>query len=139
MSIHNPWRYLAEHHPDVRVVWTRLDGVHRGFTDGRTIWMDNRLSQAQRRITVCHETFHIERGIIPADAIEEARVERLTAERLITTDQLIDALRWHRHRPSLQGLAETLWVDVPTVQCRLKTMNVTEQRWVNAMLRGAAA
>ena len=136
-TLHNPWRHIAEHHPSVRVVWERLDGIHRGFTDGLTIWMDDRLSQVQRRVTVCHETIHIERGIIPADDLEEARVERLTAERLITTSHLIDALRWHRH-PSLFGLAETLWVDVDTVKCRLDAMPESERVIIQQTLAGAA-
>lgn len=129
MIPHNPWRHLAEYHPAVRVIWARLGGATRGFTDGQTIWLDDRMTQAQRRVTVCHETVHIERGIIPADALEEARVERITAERLITTDQLVDALRWHQH-PSLAGLADTLWVDLSTVRTRLHTMSPDEQAMI---------
>lgn len=134
--MHNPWRHLAEHHADVRVVWSRLPGDTRGKTDGRTIWLDDRLSQAQRRVTVCHETIHIERGIIPADQLEESRVDRMTAQRLITTDQLVDALRWHQSQ-SLHGLAEALWVDVQTVRCRLESMTDTEQRRIADELRAA--
>lgn len=138
MTPHNPWRHLATHHPDVRVIWTRFAGKARGCTDGATIWLDDRMTQAQRRVTVCHETIHIERGIIPADHWEEARVKRMTAERLITTSQLIDALRWHRH-PSLSGLAETLWVDLTTVRTRLDTLGHDEQSEIEAEIeRGAA-
>ena len=137
MTPHNPWRHLAQHHPDVRVVWTRLPGGHRGCTDGATIWMDDRLSQVQRRVVICHETIHIERGIIPADAYEEARVQRLTAERLITTDQLVDAIRWHPHQ-SLEGLADALWVDVGCVRTRLRTMSADEQSHIESSLRDAA-
>lgn len=137
LTLHNPWRHLAQHHPEIRVIWTRLPGAHRGCTDGTTIWMDDRLSQVQRRVVICHETIHIERGIIPADAYEEARVKRLTAERLITTDDLIDALRWHRH-PSLEGLADTLWVDVGCVRTRLDTMTDDEQTQIQTLLRDAA-
>lgn len=137
MTPHNPWRYLADHHPDVSVIWGRLTGGVRGYTDGATIWMNDRLTQVQRRITVCHETIHIERGIIPADPAEESRVERLTAERLITTSQLVDALRWHRHGTDIV-LADHLWVDAATVRCRLDTMTPDERTEIAAALRNAA-
>ncbi|UXE05011.1 IrrE-like protein [Gordonia phage Lton] len=114
----NPWRYLAEHHPQVKVVWTRLPGAVRAVTDGRTIWMDERLCQVQRRIAVCHETFHIERGIIPADSFEERRVEVLTAQRMIALDDLVEALRWNR-APTEAALADMLWVEPATVRTRL--------------------
>ncbi|WP_448222402.1 hypothetical protein [Gordonia iterans] len=131
--MHDPWGYLAEHHPTVRVHWARLPGRLRGFTDGLHIWMDDRLTQVQRRVTVCHETIHLERGIICDDPCEERTVDELTARRLISTRHLVDALRWHRH-PSLHGLAETLWVEPATVQCRLDTMDVDEQAAIEAEL-----
>lgn len=120
----NPWSYLADHHPHVRVVWTLLRGP-RAVTDGHTIWMDRRLCQTQRRVVVCHETLHIERGIIPADALEERRVDRLTAERMIAVDDLVDALRWNRH-PTISGLADMLWVEPATVQTRLDHLTGVE-------------
>ena len=122
----------------MRVVWARLPGDVRGATDGATtIWIDDRLSQAQRRVTVCHETIHIERGIIPADPAEESRVERLTAQRLITTGQLVDALRWHRHG-NTSALAEHLWVDACTARTRLDTMTPDEHAEIADALRNAA-
>lgn len=137
LTLHNPWRHLAVHHPDVRVVWTRLPGTMRGWTDGTVILIDDRLTQAQRRVTVCHETLHIERGIIPADTLEECRVERLVAVRLITTEQLIDALRWQRH-PSIAGLADLLWVDRVTVERRLESLTPAEQAQIDAAIRDVA-
>lgn len=137
MIPHNPWRHLAQHHPDVNVIWTHLGGQRRGCTDGHTIWMDSRLTQAQRRVVICHETIHIERGIIPADPTEEARVNRLTAERLITLPHLIDALRWHQH-PSPHALAEALWVDPECVRTRLDTMSPAEHAVVEHALLEAA-
>ncbi|MBR7191679.1 hypothetical protein KB201_05930 [Gordonia sp. SCSIO 19800] len=80
--------------------------------------MDERLCQSQRRVVVCHETIHIERGIIPADEVEERRVDRLTAERMIDLDDLVDALRWNRH-PNIANLADMLWVEPATVRTRL--------------------
>lgn len=122
----NPWRYLADHHPHVKVVWTRLPGNLRAVTDGASvIWMDERLCQSQRRVVLCHETLHIERGIIPADSVEERRVERLTAQRMIELDDLVDALRWNRH-PTEEALADMLWVEPATVRTRLKHLEPWE-------------
>lgn len=136
-AMHDPWKHLATNHPDVRVVFDRLPGTICGQTDGETIWLDDRLTQAQRRVTLCHETIHIERGVQHVDDLEERRVERLTAERMISTRHLVDALRWHRH-PSTAGLAETLWVDESTVRCRLETMTAAEQAAIERKLKGIA-
>ena len=95
------------------------------------------MTQVQRRVTVCHEIIHIERGIIPGDDAEESRVELLTAERLISTEQLVDALRWHRY-PSVASLADTLWVDLSTVRTRLAKMTNTEQKQIESLISDAA-
>lgn len=116
--MHNPWTYLAEKHPAVAVVWTQLPRRVRGCTDGRTIWMDPRLTQVQRRVVVCHETIHIERGVVMGDRLEELRVDRLTADRLIAIDDLVDALRCHRY-PTADVLAESLWVEPAVVRTRV--------------------
>lgn len=121
----NPWKYLADNHPDVTVVWTQFRGRRRGATDGRAIWLDTRLCQTQRRVVLTHEIIHIERGIIPADPLEERRVERLAAERLIAIDDLVDALRWNR-RPTVPSLAEMLWVEPATVQTRVDHLTPIE-------------
>lgn len=129
----SPWHYLADHHPNVRVIRTRLPGPHRGCTDGRTIWIDDRLCQVQRRVVVCHETIHIERGIIPADALEERRVDLLTAERMIAIDDLVDALRWHRH-PTADALADALWVEPTTVRTRVDHLSGIELAHIESEL-----
>ncbi|MBE7195021.1 MAG: hypothetical protein INR66_21405 [Gordonia polyisoprenivorans] len=123
--MHNPWQHLADHHPDVDVVWTRLPGDMRGCTDGATVWMDTRLTQAQRRSVLCHETIHIERGTYPVCEAEERIVDRLCARRLVELDDLVHALQDDPHQ-ALTSLAARLWVTVEDVRCRLGSLEPWE-------------
>lgn len=131
--MHNPWKHLDTHHPEVDVVWMYMDGSLRGYTDGRTIWMDCRLTQVQRRVVVCHETIHIEQGLIPATDAEEEIVRRLVAERLIELPDLIEVLRENR-QPYICELAEALWVDEPTIRTRLENLRGIELAEVECAL-----
>ncbi|BDD81424.1 hypothetical protein TPB0596_11870 [Tsukamurella pulmonis] len=119
----HPWRTLREQYPHVEVRWAQLpDGID-GFTDGRTIWLDERLSQVQRRCTLTHELWHLRRGIIPADDREERICDDLAARELIPLGRLIDGFRWTRD-PGL--LAKHLWVDMPTLRVRLDNLDPIE-------------
>lgn len=128
----NPWRYLADNHPDVEVVWTKLPRKMRGCTDGETIWMDPRLTQIQRRETVCHETVHVERGTYPVCASEERTVNRISARRLIAIDDLVDALR-EGPQQSVSELAAMLWVEAKTLRLRLDSLDAFELETVEAL------
>lgn len=73
----------------VQVVTKRLpDGVH-GYTDGVTIFVDDRLSAEQLLCTVQHEMIHVERGQgtrqLEAD---EMAVRYETARRLLPVDRI---------------------------------------------------
>lgn len=125
----NPWRYLADHHPDVEVVWTKLPRKMRGCTDGETIWMDKGLTQVQRRETVCHETVHVERGTYPACPAEERTVNRISARRLIEIDELIEALR-EKPQQTVSELAAKLWVEEKTLRLRLDTLRPAEVKLI---------
>lgn len=126
----NPWRYLGERLPDVEVIWKHLPGDIRGLTDGRRIWLDPRMTQAQRRCVVAHETVHCERGV-PADAKEERRVDRIAARRLIALDQLVDALLWTRHTAEL---VDELWVDSAAFVALVQSLTPHERAWIDAQL-----
>jgi hypothetical protein len=127
----NPWRYLADHHPDVEVVWTKLPRKMRGCTDGETIWMDRRLTQVQRREVVCHETIHVERGTFPACEAEERTVNRISARRLIEIDDLIEALR-ENPQQTVSELAAKLWVEPGTMRLRIDTLRPSELELIEA-------
>lgn len=126
----NPWKYLGEHLPHVDIIWTRLPGDLRGLTDGRIIWLDDRMTQAQRRCVVAHETVHCERGV-PADAKEERRVDQIAARRLVALDELVDALLWTRHTAEL---VDELWVDAAAFVALIQSLSPAEKVWIDRQL-----
>lgn len=126
--IWHPWRALRIHFPDVEVSCRyRLPDQLMGLQRGRRIWLCRTLTQAERRCTLTHELVHRERGPVPRDpvaaAAEERAVDRITARRLITSGQLLDALRWTRDP---HQLADHLWVDLPTLRTRMETIDPVE-------------
>lgn len=137
MQLWHPWRWLRDQHPDIVVDYVHLGAGRMGQTCGRSMWIDDRLTQAERRCTLTHELVHIERrGCEHHDPdVEESIVELIAARRLITLEQLVDAFRWHRH-PTLADLADTLWVDAQTAQCRMDHLDVVEVAAINAACDG---
>lgn len=124
----HPWRALRDDHTDVHLSCQhRLPDQIMGLQRGARIWLCRTLTQAERRCTLTHELVHRERGPVPADpaaaAREEQIVDEITARRLITLPQLADALRWSRQP---RELAEHLWVDQPTLQTRMATLDPVE-------------
>ncbi|MGB3485245.1 MAG: hypothetical protein WBB07_23900 [Mycobacterium sp.] len=98
-----------------------------GLQRGAQIWLCRTMTQAERRCTLTHELVHRERGLVPADPAaaerEERIVDEISARRLITTPALVDGLRWTRHRGEL---ADHLWVDTPTLETRMATLDPLE-------------
>lgn len=100
---------------------------------GDRMWICATCGQAERRATLTHEIAHLERGDVPPHmhAREERIVSLIAARRLIPLDRLADALRWAR---DLTELAEELWVDEPTVRCRLDGLDPIEVADLHAEL-----
>lgn len=124
----HPWRMLRDQHTDVEVSCRyELPAATMGLQLGLRIWLCRSLTQAERRCTLTHELVHRERGPVPADpaaaAREEQLVDEISARRLITTPALVDALRWTRDP---HQLAEHLWVDEPTLNTRMTTLDPLE-------------
>lgn len=124
----HPWRVLNIEHSDIDVSCRhRLPDQIMGLQRGARIWLCRTLNQAERRCTLTHELVHRERGPLPADRDAAAREERIVDEiasrRLITLPSLVDALRWSRHP---RELADQLWVDEPTLQTRMVTLDPIE-------------
>lgn len=127
-SLFHPWRLLRDHHDDVEVSCRyRLPDRVMGLQVGRRIWLARGLTQAERRCTLSHELVHRERGPVPADPAaaerEERIVDEISSRRLITLPALTNGLRWTRHP---RELAEHLWVDEPTLQTRMATLDPVE-------------
>ena len=138
MSRFHPWRWLRDRHARIDIVWRQLPGGRAGYWDGaHTIVLDPRLTQAGRRSALAHELVHVERDLIPTDAVllarEEAAVDEIAARRLISLDALIDALRWCQCAPGA-ALADEVWTDQHALNVRLRTLTPTERVQIETAL-----
>lgn len=125
MSHHHPWRDLRsrEH---LTVYHEPLPPGLRGATDGATsIWLERRLLQVERRCTLTHELVHVDLGHDCAqDEKSEAKVRRITANRLIDWDALVDAFRWAHNAAEA---ADELWVTLDVLEDRLRFLSPIER------------
>ncbi|GAB3042338.1 ImmA/IrrE family metallo-endopeptidase [Sediminivirga luteola] len=133
---HNPWRELAA--LDGVVVSWRDDlppGV-LGATDGVSIiYLRKDLRQVERRCTLAHELTHLRlghRGCV--DPRTEAEVRRLTALRLVSLPQLLDAARW---AGTDAELARELWVTRAVLADRLAALSPAERAQLDRVADGA--
>lgn len=134
---YDPYEVLASH-PELRLRVAPLDPDVAGCfdPDTRTIWLDSRLTQGERRATLSHELHHALRGdaltgVPCVDLAQERHAVAESARALISVDDLLDALLWSRDE---HELAEMLWVDVETVRTRLAGLTPAEQRTLDERL-----
>ncbi len=131
----SPWRHLRRHHPDVTVHECELPATYLGCLDHerRIIWIDSRLTQAEKRCTVAHEIGHLHRGPGLCDPIaspaEERAIDQWAARKLITVRDLASALKWSQHLPEI---AEELWVDEYMLRARLRCLTDDEKNYLAA-------
>lgn len=126
-GMHHPWRRLRERLPDWDVVLHQLPaGVLAGTdTANRRIWLDSRQLQAQRRCSLDHELIHAEAGDVGCQGpSREREIGQASARRLIPIAALVDAVKWAHDRAEL---ADDLWVDLATLQCRLDHLHPAER------------
>lgn len=124
MTIPHPWRQ-ARADLDLRIEWPKAmpDSV-LAISDGDTVLMNPRQTQAERRVTIMHELIHRERGHRNGcTGPEEEWVRQETARRLMPLWLLTDALRWST---DVGEIADHCWVDRDTVLCRLEHLHPTE-------------
>ena len=74
----------------VDVVIGRLKDGFAGFTDGRTVWADDRLNAEQLLCTLMHELVHVERGHTSHQSEDvELEVRYEVARRLLPLDRIV--------------------------------------------------
>lgn len=135
--MHDPWREFSTF-TDWALEWARLPTDLLGLTDfrTRTIMLDDRLLQAERRCTLAHELEHVRRGPVSTDPVlaarEEAAIDRTVARKLISIGDLADALAW---TSGLSEAAQELWVDEDTLSARLRHLRPTEVTHLRRRLR----
>lgn len=123
-TIPHPWRD-ARADAALLIEWSRaLPADLLAVTDGDTVWMNTRQSQAERRVSITHELIHRERGHRNGcTGPEEEWVRQETARRLIPLDLLADAMRWSTDPFEI---ADHCFVDRDTVLTRLDHLHPTE-------------
>lgn len=134
--MYHPWRQLRS-----LSAWTLLWSPPRSGARGechwptQTITLDPRLLQAERRSVLAHELEHVDRGPMPgwAREREEEAVNALAARKLIGIRELGEALAWSLDP---HEVAEELWVDVPTLQARLRHLHPAERHHLEHRLNG---
>ena len=133
MSWH-PWRTLRDHHPHIHVTYPNGDNGCLGRWTQDGIQIEASSSQRERRCTLTHELVHVERGPVPRDLHfamrEEETVDRISAERLIELDRLVDVIAWNRYRIDDEA-AEELWVDLPTLLTRVRNLTDDERAFID--------
>ncbi len=138
MSQFNPWQYAAQYFPWVHIdTYADLPRGLIGQTDGVTIWLSRRLTQAARRCTLTHELVHIERGPTPDIEWFAHRdhhiVDATSARRLIDLDEFIDVVATHDGRIDV-SVADDLWVDYPTLCDFVASLSDVERAQVDTEL-----
>jgi hypothetical protein len=118
IPIPHPWREFAKW-PNARVFFRDLShGVH-GKTDGRDVWIHNKLLQVERRCAAAHEQEHLRRGhtrCVPG--AEEDRVRHAAAKWLVPNPRdVASAIVWAGGDYDLA--ADHLWLDRPSFDARV--------------------
>jgi hypothetical protein len=122
---YDPWEHSAN--LGLRVIRRDLRKPHRALwhPPSRTVILDRGLSQRERRCSLAHELVHVERGDECRQAPRvEVAVHAVAARRLIVMAALIEGMRWTR---DFHVLADELWVDAPTLECRLEHLTNCER------------
>jgi len=133
-AMHHPWRRLRDVLPDWQVVLRSLPVGLLGATDTdrRTILLDSRMLQVQRRCTLDHELAHAEAGDVGCQhRHRETAINQASARRLVPIDRLLEVIVWAN---GLAELADECWVDVETMRCRMQHLHPAERAAVNRAL-----
>ena len=133
----NPWRHLRDHHPHIHVTYPNGDTGCLGRWTADGIRINGHSTQRERRCTLAHEIVHVERGPAPSELHyalrEEQAVDEIASRRLIELDRLIDVLAWNRYRVD-DETAEELWVDLATLQSRVRNLTIDERELIDEEL-----
>lgn len=144
---YDPYRTLAAM-ADVTFTVLRLPaGQAWWLPDVRGIVLDDRLTQAERRSALEHELQHVQAGDTCCQVgpdgdrqsrRQEARTDERASRRLVTLDELADALCWCL---GPDEVAEHLHVDQRTVRARIRGLTEPEKDYIErriAAREGAA-
>lgn len=125
----NPWRSIRQQR-DITVRWEQMDDrLGEWCEDSRTITLDPRQVQAERRCTAMHELIHAERGHRDCQPERvELSVRKECARRLICVHRLAEALIFYGD--DLAQVADELWTDQDTLRTRLEHLHPAERGYI---------
>ena len=105
----DPWGVI-DAIPYLKVVIVLLPAGIAGCTDGKRIYLDERLNMRERRCVLTHELMHVISGHSSVQyGCMETGIRERTARKLIRMDALREALLWSG---SVHEVAEELHVTV---------------------------
>ncbi|WP_345154802.1 ImmA/IrrE family metallo-endopeptidase [Arthrobacter ginkgonis] len=129
----DPWDVVAAH-PWLVVRRDRLpEGVPGATTDGNVIWLDERLSQRERRCVLTHELVHVSAGHASCQPTAVERRVRWEAAHLLL--EWPDLFRVLRGAHSLGEAAEELWVTDMVLGDRLESAKPDELEALQGLRR----
>lgn len=135
-TVPHPWRLFAAL-TDWTLRWADLPDGTLGQTchATRTVTLAHGMTQAERRVTIAHETQHILRGPVePHQRMrEELEVDRRVARLLLPSmRQVVDALVWARG--DVETACDELWVDEDLFHVRLSALWANERAYLTRRL-----
>lgn len=139
---YSPWDHLRDL-PHIAFGVTRLPaGKGWWMHDLQAIALDSRLGRVERRTVLAHELVHAERQDRNCHYVgpdggrlarrQEVHADRVAAERLITLDDLLDALQVHPYDPD--QVAEQLDVTPDALRARLQALTAEEEQHIECTL-----
>lgn len=122
----NPWDVVFERLAEWHVLHAFLPtSLGETDSDAKTITLHCELDQVGRRTTLAHELAHAFRGDSGCcPQAVESRIDRCVARLLMPIGFLGDVLVW---ATCLEEAADELWVDVPMLQVRLRSLSAAER------------
>jgi len=120
-----PWK-LVEQLPDWRVDWAYTGRGGVCVWHERRIVIDPDMPAAVERSVVAHEAIHALRGPFPQWQLrrEEEVVSQAAARYLIPLGRLVEAVVWSMDP---HEVADELWVDVATLEARVRGLYPAER------------
>lgn len=126
----DPWTYVEEKHPDVRVVVMKLQDRVQGCVDvdRRIIWLDRGLTPVQARCVLAYELGQLEQGSTAGDPRLARAADRAAEDwaALMLIPSELFAAAWAGCL-ELAAMAAFCDVDVPTFRARIRAASNDDQ------------
>lgn len=137
LTLYDPWRDAGERHSDVIIRRTDcLPARGAWFADARVILIERTLLRAERNTVLAHELAHVDlaherSGRKWFDRRQERDADTLAASRLVTVEDLADALAWAL---CPEEVAHELDVTVDVVRRRIRSLTDDEKATIEQLL-----